>query len=232
MAFNAVHIACAFGSKLIAAGSVCAYPKNAPVPTIEKNLYEGYPEESNGAYGNAKRILLEAQRAAHGQYGLESVHLVSANLYGPGDNFDPESSHVIPALIVKIQNAIDEGNDEIVVWGTGKASRDFLYVEDAADAYLDAGELLDGPPEPINIASNNETPIHYIVSRLCEIMGFDGKITYDTSKPDGQRRRSFYTNRMKYLTGWEPRTELKDGLKKTVDWYRRNLKLREESKWQ
>lgn len=227
MALSAINLASAYNAKLIAAGSVCAYPKLVPVPTIEENLYQGYPEESNGAYGNAKRILLEAQKAAYREHRLRSVHLVSANLYGPGDNFDPEYSHVIPALIVKVQEAIDTNAPHIKVWGTGRASRDFLYVEDAADAYLAAGEFIDGPPEPINIASGNEVPIHFLVSKLKDIMGYDGSIVYDTSKPDGQPRRAFKITKMHSLTGWSPSTKIDDGLAETVEWYRENIANKE-----
>ena len=224
MALNAISLARRMKAhKLVCAGSVCAYPKNAPVPTVEENLYEGYPEESNGAYGNAKRIMLEAQKAAWAQYALPSVHLVSANLYGPGDNFNPKESHVIPGLIVRIQEAIDNGDKELVVWGTGNASRDFLYVEDAARAYLAAGEHINVPPQPINIASGQEVPIHYLVSKLCVLMGFNGKIVYDIAKPDGQPRRAFRTDRMKKLTGWKATTSLDDGLENTVDYYLKRI---------
>jgi len=223
MAFSAVHIAAAYGAKLIAAGSVCAYPKDVPVPAIEENLYEGYPEESNGAYGTAKRVLLEAQKAAYNQFGFESVHIVSANLYGPGDHFGPGRSHVIPSLIRKVQEAIDTNSDHVVVWGTGNASRDFLYVEDAADAYMLAGEKISGPPRPINIASKDETPIHFVITKLCEIMGFEGDVVYDKSKPDGQRRRAFRIDKMTELTGWTPTTSIQDGLENTVKWYRANV---------
>lgn len=223
MAINLMRVAYLYGAKVVGAGSVCAYPEFTPVPTIEKNLYEGYPEPSNGAYGNAKRMLLELQRAYYDQGDLPGAHLVCANLYGRGDNFDPVGSHVVPALIVKIQNAIDSGDDHITVWGTGKASRDLLYVEDAADAYIAAGELIDDP-EPVNIASNRESPIHFIVKHLMEIMGFEGELVYDTTKPDGQRRRVFRINRMIELTGWTPETDLDVGLRNTVQWYRENVK--------
>ena len=222
MAINIMRASYLYGAKVVAAGSVCAYPEFTPVPTIEKNLYNGYPEASNGAYGNAKRILLELQRAYYDQGDLPGAHLVSANLYGPGDNFDPGSSHMVPALIVKIQNAIDNGDDRIIVWGTGNASRDLLYVEDAADAYIAAGELIDDP-EPVNIASNRESPVHFIVKKLMQIMGFSGELVYDTTKPDGQKRRVFRVDRMVELTGWVPETDLDEGLRNTVQWYRESL---------
>ena len=227
MAINVMRVAYLYGAKVVAAGSVCAYPEHVPVPAIEANLYNGYPERSNGAYGNAKRILLELQRAYYDQGDQPGAHLVSANLYGPGDNFDPVSSHVVPALIVKIQNAIDNGDDAITVWGTGNASRDLLYVEDAADAYLVAGHLIDDP-EPVNIASDSEAPIHFIVKKLMDIMEFDGELVYDTSKPDGQKRRCFRIDRMIELTGWEPQVGLDEGLRKTVQWFRENIYIRKE----
>ena len=226
MAFAAVTIANAFNAVLVGAGSVCAYPKYVPVPAIEENLYKGYPEESNGAYGNAKRILLEAQKAAWDQYGLRSIHIVSANLYGPGDNFDPAQSHVIPSLILKVQECIDEGSDHINVWGTGEASRDFLYVEDAADAYLIAGEhasRVPGRPEPLNIASNSEVRIAWLAKKICEIMGYDGEIVYDATKPDGQKRRAFRIERYRHYTGWEPTTPLDVGLERTVKYFRKHI---------
>ena len=190
MAINILRAAYVSGAKLVAAGSVCAYPEYSPTPTIEGNLYNGYPEKSNGAYGTAKRLLLELQRAYYDQYDVPGAHLVSANLYGSGDNFDPANSHMVPALIVKIQNAMDNGDDHIVVWGTGQASRDLLYVSDAVDAYLTAAELIDNP-EPINIASGQESPVYYIVNKLVNIMGYEGEVIFDKSKPDGQKRRCF-----------------------------------------
>lgn len=222
MAINIVKMAQLVGAKLVAAGSVCAYPEYTPTPTIEGNLFNGYPEKSNGAYGNAKRMLLELQRAYYDQYDLLGAHLVSSNLYGPGDSFDPANSHVVPALIVKIQNAIDNNQDQVVIWGTGQASRDLLYVEDAAEAYLVAGEHIDYP-EPINIASDRETPIHFIASKLIDIMGFVGEIVYDKSKPNGQLRRRFRTHRMTELTGWTSETGLDEGLSHVVDYYRTEI---------
>jgi GDP-L-fucose synthase len=222
MAINAVKAAYVANAKMVAAGSVCAYPEYVPTPAIEKNFYSGSPEPSNRAYGNSKRLLLEMQRAYWDEYDLPGAHLVSSNLYGPGDNFDPSSSHVIPALIVKIQNAIDNGNDTVVVWGTGKASRDMLYVTDAVDAYLIAAELIDEPC-PVNIASNRESPIHFIVSRLIDIMGYEGELVYDKSKPDGQLRRNFQINRMIELTGWTPEVSLDEGLSRVVSWFRREI---------
>ncbi len=223
MALNIMKEASQWSIKVVAAGSVCAYPEYAPIPIIEKNLYNGYPEESNGAYGNAKRMLLELQRAYYKENGLSGAHMVSANLYGPGDNFDQATSHVIPALIMKIQHAIEHNESAIVVWGTGKPSRDFLYVEDAVEAYLQAGMKIE-EPEPVNIASGCESPIHFLASQLCEIMGFDGDITYDDSKPDGQPRRAFQTRVMLELTGWTANTPLDVGLQNTVSWYRENVK--------
>ena len=222
MAINVVRAAHVANAKLIGAGSVCAYPEYAPTPTVESNLYNGYPERSNGPYGNSKRLLLELQRAYYAEHYLIGAHLVSANLFGPGDNFDPASSHVIPALIVKIQNAIDNGHKNIIVWGTGQASRDLLYVTDAADAYLAAAEFIDDP-EPVNIASGSEAPIHFIVSKLIDIMGFDGELIYDKTKPDGQKRRCFQIHRMMELTNWEPKINLDEGLELVVDWWRREI---------
>lgn len=220
MALNIMDAAKKYGkSHVVMAGSVCAYPKNAPVPTRECNLWEGHPEESNGAYGIAKRTMSTIQLAYYEQHGIRGAHLVSANLYGPGDNFDEESSHVIPALIKKIQHAIDNNIGEVVVWGTGNPSRDFLYVDDAADAYLLAGAYIQAP-EPMNIASGQEIPIHYLVTKLCNIMGYKGAVVYDKSKPDGQKRRAFPSDNFRYCTGWEAETSFDDGLARTVEWYR------------
>jgi nucleoside-diphosphate-sugar epimerase len=162
------------------------------------------------------------QRAYYDQYDMPGAHLVSANLYGPGDSFDPENSHVIPALIVKIQSAIDNDDSYITVWGTGQASRDMLYVSDAVEAYLTAAELIDNP-EPVNIASGQESPVFYIVNKLVDIMGYEGEVIFDKSKPDGQKRRCFQINRMVELTGWFPEVSLDEGLSRVVDYYRREI---------
>jgi nucleoside-diphosphate-sugar epimerase len=222
MALNVVKAAYVCEAKLVAAGSVCAYPEYSPTPTIEGNLFNGSPEPSNRAYGNSKRLLLELQRAYYDQYDMPGAHLVSANLYGPGDSFDPENSHVIPALIVKIQSAIDNDDSYITVWGTGQASRDMLYVSDAVEAYLTAAELIDNP-EPVNIASGQESPVFYIVNKLVDIMGYEGEVIFDKSKPDGQKRRCFQINRMVELTGWFPEVSLDEGLSRVVDYYRREI---------
>ena len=222
MAINIVRAACVSNAKLVAAGSVCAYPEYSPTPTIEGNLYNGYPEKSNGAYGTSKRMLLELQRAYYDQNDVPGAHLVSSNLYGPGDNFHSSSSHVVPALIVKIQNAIDKDLPYITVWGSGQASRDLLYVDDAVEAYLMAAEFIDCP-EPVNIASGQESPVFYIVNKLKDIMGYEGWVNFDKSKPDGQKRRCFQINRMIELTGWTPEVMLDEGLSRVVDYYRREI---------
>lgn len=221
MALNVIDACVRQSIKVVVAGSVCAYPKYTPMPMVEENLFEGYPEETNASYGAAKRLALDALRAYHQQHGLRCAYLLSANLYGPGDNFDPATSHVIPALIRKIDNAQRNGDAGIAVWGSGSASRDFLYVEDAAKAYMLAGEKID-TPQPVNIGSGQETTIAWLVEAVKNTMGFQGDTVFDRSKPDGQPRRSLHIFKARDLLGWRPETRLEDGLRKTVEWYRGN----------
>lgn len=219
MAFSVADIALEHGAKLVAAGSVCAYPFEVSVPTKEEELYSGIPEWSNRAYGMSKRILLETQVALNREYEIPCAHLVCANLYGPGDHFGSSSGHVIPMLIEKIQRSIDEPGKPVIVWGDGTPTRDFLFVRDAATAYALAGEFI-GNPEPINIANGVETRISELVELLCDIMGYDGEVVYDTSAPNGQIRRLFDVSRAMKLLNWHARYSLRDGLMETVSDYR------------
>ena len=208
--------------KIVVAGSVCAYPAYAPIPMIEKNLYNGYPEESNSSYGIAKRTLHSMLKAYHEEYGLNGTYLLMANLYGPGDDFDPDTSHVIPALIKKIQEAIDNGDNSITVWGTGHASRDFLYVQDAVDAFVRAGLTSTGC-QPINIGAGTEMPISGLVEEIKKVMEYSGETLYDTSKPDGQKRRCLKIHRAEDRLEWRPIITLSSGLMETVDWFRQTV---------
>ena len=204
--------------KFVALGTVCAYPKYTPVPFREEDLWNGYPEETNAPYGIAKKILLVQAQAYRRQYCFNAVFLLPVNLYGPRDNFDPESSHVIPALIKKMVDARLEGRNEVVVWGTGKASREFLYVEDAAEGILLAAEKYD-KPDPVNLGVGKEITIRELVSLIAELAGYEGEIVLDTSKPDGQPRRCLETSKAKKEFGFEAKTDLVKGLERTIDWY-------------
>ncbi|MGB2706277.1 MAG: GDP-L-fucose synthase [Candidatus Omnitrophota bacterium] len=206
--------------KFVALGTVCSYPKFTPVPFREENLWDGYPEETNAPYGLAKKMLLVQAQAYRQQYGLNGIFLLSVNLYGPGDNFDPESSHVIPALIKKCCDAIREGKDEIAVWGTGKPTREFLYVEDCAEAMLLAAERYN-KPDPVNIGAGFEISIKDLVSLIAELTGFEGKIAWDTTKPDGQPKRTLDTSKAKKEFEFTAKIPLKEGLERTIEWYKR-----------
>jgi len=206
--------------KFVAVGTVCAYPKHTPVPFREDDLWNGYPEETNAPYGLAKKMLLVQGQAYREQYGFNSIYLLPVNLYGPGDNFDPATSHVIPALIRKILEAKERGDDHIVAWGTGSASREFLYVEDAAEGIVLATERFDGP-EPVNLGSGREVTIRELVETIARVCEFRGEIRWDRSKPDGQPRRMLDTSRAKRLFGFEAKTGLEAGLRRTVEWYER-----------
>jgi len=208
--------------KVVVLGTVCAYPKFTPVPFREADLWNGYPEETNAPYGLAKKMLLVQAQAYRQEYGLNAIHLVPVNLYGPGDNFDPETSHVIPALIRKCLEAVEGGQKEIVVWGTGQASREFLYVEDAAEAIVLAAEQYDDP-EPVNLGSGLEMSIKELVELIAELTGFKGHLVWDTTKPDGQPRRSLDTTRAEQAFGFRARTDVREGLKHTIAWYRQHL---------
>jgi len=209
--------------KFVALGTICCYPKLTSVPFKEENLWNGYPEETNAPYGLAKKMLLVQSQAYRQQYGFNSIFLMPVNLYGPGDNFDPKSSHVIPALIKKCIDAIENREDHIVVWGTGKASREFIYVEDAAEAIILATERFN-KPEPINIGAGFEISISNLVKLIAELTGFKGKIEWDISKPDGQPRRCLDTSKAKREFGFKAKTKFENGLKKTIDWYIKSRK--------
>ncbi|HEY5483854.1 MAG TPA: GDP-L-fucose synthase [Propionibacteriaceae bacterium] len=208
-------------AKLVTVGTVCSYPKHTPVPFREEDLWNGYPEETNAPYGLAKKMLLVQGQAYRAQYGFNVIHLVPVNLYGPGDNFDPASSHVIPALIKKCEDAIESGADHIDVWGTGSASREFLYVDDAAEAIVLAAERYDGA-EPVNLGVGREITIRELVELIAEVTGFAGEIRWDPTKPDGQPRRVLDTSRARERFGFVARTNFGDGLRLTIDSYRRN----------
>lgn len=204
--------------KFVVLVCACAYPKLAPTPWREEDLWGGYPEETSAPYGLAKKMFIVQAQAYRQQYGFNVISLVQANLYGPGDKFDPRSSHVIPALIHKCVKAREEGNDALEVWGTGRPSRDFLYVEDAAEAIALATERYDGA-EPINVGSGKEVTIRELVDAIVGLTGFCGRVLWDPSKPDGQPRRCLDTSRAKREFGFEARTPLELGLKKTIEWY-------------
>jgi GDP-L-fucose synthase len=204
--------------KFVAIGTICAYPKFTPVPFKEDDIWNGYPEETNAPYGLAKKMLLVQSQAYRQQYGFNAIFLLPVNLYGPGDNFDPEYSHVIPALIKKVFDAKERGEKSIVAWGTGQASREFLYVEDAAEGIVLATERYD-KPEPVNLGAGFEITIRELAELICALAGFDGRIEWDTSQPDGQPRRRLDTSRAKKEFGFVARTNLREGLKRMIEWY-------------
>ncbi len=208
--------------KFVAIGTVCAYPKFTPVPFKEDDLWTGYPEETNAPYGLAKKMLLVQSQAYRAEYGFNSIFLLPVNLYGPGDNFDPASSHVIPALIKKCIDAIEAGRDHIECWGTGKVSREFIYAADAAEGILEATERYNGP-EPVNIGCGFEITIKDLVAKIAELTGFKGEIRWDPSKPDGQPRRRLDVSRAKKYFGFEAKTSFDEGLRATIEWYRKRL---------
>ena len=206
--------------KFVAIGTICAYPKFTPVPFKEENLWDGYPEETNAPYGLAKKMLLVQSQAYRQQYGFNAIYLLPVNLYGPGDNFDPESSHVIPALIKKVLEAKDKGEKSIVAWGSGKPTREFLYVDDAAEGILLATEKYN-KPDPVNLGAGFEISIKDLAELICELADFDGEIEWDTSQPDGQPRRRLDTSRAKKEFGFEAKMDFKEGLERTIEWYNR-----------
>lgn len=220
MGIQLIELARQFGvGKFVCIGTVCSYPKFTPVPFRETDLWAGYPEETNAPYGLAKKMLLVQLQAYRQEYGFPGIYLIPTNLYGPRDHFDLENSHVIPALIRKCVEAQERGEPKIVVWGTGRATREFLYVEDAAEAIVLAAERYDGP-EPINIGSGEEISIRDLVDLIRELTGYEGDVKWDTSKPDGQPRRRIDTTRAREWLGWEARTPLREGLRRTIEWYR------------
>jgi len=210
--------------KFVALGTICAYPKFTPVPFKEENLWDGYPEETNAPYGLAKKMLLVQSQAYRAQYGFNSIYLLPVNLYGPRDNFDPSSSHVIPALIKKCLDAMDAGDKSITVWGTGKATREFLYVEDAAEGIVLATERYDHS-DPVNLGAGFEISIKDLVTLIVKLTGFEGEIIWDSTKPDGQPRRCLDTTAAERLFDFRAKTCFEDGLKETINWYKVNRKL-------
>jgi GDP-L-fucose synthase len=207
--------------KFIAIGTICAYPKFTPVPFNEANLWDGYPEETNAPYGLAKKMLLVQAQSYRQQYGYNAIFLLPVNLYGPGDNFNPKSSHVIPALIRKCMEANEAGLDEIEVWGDGSPTREFLYVDDAAEGILLAAEKYNGD-EPVNLGSGYEIGIKDLVELIARLTGFKGSLVWDTSKPNGQPRRALDTNRARNYFGFEAKMRFEEGLKNTIEWYQAN----------
>jgi GDP-L-fucose synthase len=205
--------------KFLQVGTVCSYPKHTPVPFSEDELWNGYPEETNAPYGIAKKALLVMLQGYREQYGLNGVYLMPVNLYGPGDNFNLQSSHVIPALIRKCEDARLSGAGHVHCWGTGSASREFLYVEDCAQAIVAAVERYDGP-EPVNVGSSSEITIRELTQLIARLTGFEGGLAWDPSMPDGQPRRALDTSRARELFGFTASTSLEDGLKDTIAWYR------------
>ena len=212
-------------AKFVQIGTVCAYPKFTPVPFKEEELWNGYPEETNAPYGIAKKSLFVMLEAYRQEYGLASSVVVPVNLYGPGDNFDPQSSHVIPALIRKVQEAQQRGDKSIVCWGTGSASREFLYVDDAA-AGIVAATLKMETPEPINLGNGKEIVIRDLIHLIADLCEFKGQIEWDTTKPDGQPRRCLDIARAKQLLDWQPVVSFEDGMRRTIDWWRDNSSTR------
>ena len=209
--------------KFVALGTICAYPKFTPVPFKEEDLWIGYPEETNAPYGLAKKMLLVQSQAYRQQYNFNSIFLLPVNLYGPGDNFNPSSSHVIPALIKKFNEAKNNGASEVIVWGTGKATREFLYVKDCAEGIVLATELFD-KPDPVNLGAGFEISIFDLANKIKNIIGFNGNIVWDSSKPDGQPRRCLDTTRAKNEFNFSAGTDFDEGLKDTIRWYQKNEK--------
>jgi GDP-L-fucose synthase len=209
--------------KFVALATICSYPKFTPLPFKEEDLWNGYPEETNAPYGLAKKMLLVQSQAYRAQYGFNSICLFPVNLYGPRDNFDPNTSHVIPALIKKCMDAIESGRSEIVVWGTGRPTREFLYVEDAAEGILLATERYN-KSEPVNLGAGFEISIKELVGLICKFTGFGGKVIWDTTKPDGQPRRCVDTSKAEREFGFKAKTPFEEGLKKTIEWYKEKRK--------
>ena len=217
-----MHEAWKFGvSKFVAIGTICAYPKFTPVPFKEENLWEGYPEETNAPYGLAKKMLLVQAQAYREQYGFNAIYLLPVNLYGPRDNFNLETSHVIPALIRKMIDAGDKGEDEVILWGDGSPTREFFYAGDAARGIVMAAERYDGR-EPVNLGAGMEISIKDLADLIARSSGFTGRIVWDSNKPNGQPRRALDTQRAKEYFGFESEMSFDEGIKKTIEWYREN----------
>ena len=208
-------------AKFVAVGTVCSYPKFTPVPFREEDLWNGYPEETNAPYGLAKKMLLAQSQAYREQYGFNAVYVIPANLYGPGDNFDLETSHVIPAVIRKCLDALENGKPEVVVWGDGSPTREFLYAEDAAEGILLAAEHYDSS-EPVNLGAGEEITIRDLTEKIARLTGFEGRLVWDTSRPNGQPRRAIDATRARERFGFVARVPLDEGLRRTIEWYRRH----------
>ena len=221
MGLNIVDEAVACNAKLVYVGTTCSYPRDLSMPYAEEDLWDGYPEATNAPYGIAKKAIGEFVIACHRQYGLKAAYLLPANLYGPGDNFDPATSHVIPAMIRRFVEAKERGDDMAACWGTGTPTREFLYVEDAADAIVRAAELVDDP-EPINLAGAASLNIRLLANIIARTVGYTGIIRWDESKPDGQPSRMLYGARAWYKLRWGPTTAIQDGLESTIKWYSEN----------
>jgi GDP-L-fucose synthase len=214
--------------KTVLLGTICAYPKFTPVPFLETSLWDGYPEETNAPYGVAKKALLVHAQANRAQYGQNAIYLLPTNLYGPEDKFNPAVSHVIPALIKKCVEATENGDESIPVWGTGAATREFLYVDDCAEGIVLATERYDGP-EPVNLGADHEVAIADLAEMIAKLSGFTGTLEWDPSKPDGQPRRRVDASRARELFGFEARMPLEEGLTRTIDWYRANREVAESA---
>ncbi len=210
-------------SKFVAIGTVCAYPKITPVPFKEENLWNGYPEETNAPYGLAKKMLLVQAQAYRQQYGFNAIYLLPVNLYGPKDNFNLETSHVIPALVRKCIEAQERGEKEVVLWGDGSPTREFIYAGDAAEGILSATEFYDGS-EPVNIGSGQEISIKHLAELIARLTGYEGRLVWDTTKPNGQPRRGLDTSRAAEYFGWRASVPFEEGLRRTITWYRENRK--------
>jgi GDP-L-fucose synthase len=209
--------------KFVAIGTICAYPKFTPLPFKEENLWEGYPEETNAPYGLAKKMLLVQAQAYRDQYDYNAIYLLPVNLYGPRDNFDLKTSHVIPALIRKCLEAQERGDDQVILWGDGSPTREFLYVEDAAEGILLASERYNGR-EPVNLGSGNEISIKDLAYKIAAMTGFEGELVWDTSKPNGQPRRALDVSRAEKYFGFRAQTPFEEGLRRTIEWYRENMR--------
>ncbi|MGZ8567263.1 MAG: GDP-L-fucose synthase family protein [Actinomycetota bacterium] len=219
MGIHLIHEAWKAGiRKVVVVGTVCSYPKFTPVPFREEDLWNGYPEETNAPYGLAKKMLLVQGQAYRDEYGFDSAFVIPTNLYGPGDNFDHDTSHVIPVMIRKCLEARDSGADEVVLWGTGDPTREFLYVDDAAEGIVLALERLEGP-EPVNLGSASEISIRDLAALIARMTRFEGRIKWDPSKPDGQPRRAVDGSKARRHLGWSPKVGIEEGLQRTVEWY-------------
>ena len=211
--------------KFVAIGTICAYPKFTPLPFREENLWDGYPEETNAPYGLAKKMLLVQAQAYREQYGFNAIYLLPVNLYGPRDNFNLETSHVIPALIRKCLEAKERGDPQVVLWGDGSPTREFLYVEDAAEGIVLAAERYNGS-EPVNLGSGQEISIKDLAELIARLTGFEGELVWDTSKPNGQPRRALDVSRAEQFFGFRARVPFEEGLRRTIEWYQENQRNR------